>query len=175
VKDLYHTDSVEPGDDFWSDLERYSDDAVIEEAVEIARSLLEAAKCDSRRPPALLLGDTIDRLEAHQASRILYHADQMARAVEAGRILDVRRHAMRFASWLRDAEHTAAWSKAVLRYRNIQRAGRCKAGKYKGADSATVRAQYEELIAGGMPKKAAKALVCQEFGISGSTFYNRLQ
>jgi hypothetical protein len=119
---LYRTDSIDllEADDPRRVLEENSDDAVIELAVTTALSILAAAGHDVRKPPALLLGDTADRLEEHQAARVLYHARQMARAEEDGRVADVKKHAMRFATWLRDAQHTAAWGEAIVKHSNIR-------------------------------------------------------
>jgi hypothetical protein len=150
---LYRTDSTDllEAADPQRVLEENSDDAVIELAVQTALSILAAARHDVRKPPALLLGDAADRLEEHQAARVLYHARQMARAAEDGRVADVKKHAMRFGAWLRDAQHTAAWGEAILKHRKIR-------GRPPEYDADAIRAVAEaHQLPGGKISAAGRA------------------
>jgi hypothetical protein len=139
---LYYEDSIDllEAADPQQVLDEHSDEAVIGRAVETARAILAASGYDMALPPNLLLGKTKARCwEHHFAARVLYHARGMHRAVQDGRILDVRKHALHFATWLERAKHTDAWGPAVLQQRR-----RAEASRSNLADrNAALRAEAE--------------------------------
>jgi hypothetical protein len=172
---LYYEDSIDLLDaaDPKQVLEENSDEAVIGRAVETGRAILTAAGYDMTLPPNLLLGATKGRLDHHFAARVLYHARQMDRAVEGGRILDVRKHALHFATWLERAKHTDAWGESVLKHKRRVEASRSNLADHNRRLQSEAerywspwRAKYHELRSKGWSASAARVEIAVQIGRS---------
>jgi hypothetical protein len=102
-------------DDHPGIVERHSDDAVIQGAVEAARAFLASLGQDVEVTPNLLLwGKSIERdWEQYAAALIVYEAWRLDSAVADRRILDVRASAIRLATWVERVKHGASWGPIV--------------------------------------------------------------
>jgi hypothetical protein len=104
---------------------------------------------------------------------VLYEAREMDRAVKAGRILDVRKHAMRFAMYWERARHTEAWGAPVLKHRRRAEASRDNLADHNRRLQSEAerywspwRAKYHELLGKGWSESAARAEIAVQIGES---------
>jgi hypothetical protein len=167
-------------------LHEYSDDAEIERCVACARTILEAAGYDTVQPPSLLIGGlkieetrpeaglSVGEVEIlgtagaaddmyMLCARVLAEADQMDRALRDDRILDMRRHAMRFQRAVDCAQHLEAWGRAVHQKRRRDAANRRNIARHNAElhakaekDWAPRQEAHQALRAGGMSEAAAR-------------------
>jgi hypothetical protein len=188
AESLYQTDSIELSADddpmvAWH--EHCSVDAYVEDAVAVAKCVLDSVGYDTTRPPNLLIGgfrNTETRAEAGLpvgameirgtagaadecviAARVLYHADQLARGMRSGCMVTVGRHMGKLSYYVACAQHLAAWGEAVRqKQRRDERNRRNNAVTHdqRARWWAPWQAQYRELRAAGMSATAAR----QEIG-----------
>lgn len=156
---LYVVETTELSPEQFIKLWRRGDEDHISDAVAFASHVLQSAGYDMTRPPGLLLGDTARHEEHHLAARVIYHADQMARAVAASRVLDVRRHAMRFSTAVARAQHLDAWGPAVRSRRKVNRENNARRHAEAAAAWAPWRERYDALRADGMAEPAARRTI----------------
>jgi glycerol-3-phosphate O-acyltransferase len=164
---LYVVETTELSPEQFIELWRRGDEDHISDAVEFSAYVLRAAGYDMTRPPGFLVRDTAEHEEHNLAARVLYHAQEMARAVAAGHILDVRRHAMRFSTAVAWAQHLEAWGPSVRHRRKLNRANNARRHAEAAAEWAPRQEAWRALVSAGMSEPAARRAIRDQLAEQG--------